>query len=357
MTFQSRGVAAPFTTPLLVATRVRQSRSRVIELVGPSPSGGRGVYVLNWSGVRALCNPTVHDTVLFRRCSGLGAITPALVREVALEVALAGHAGPGALAAARNTMAQDRSRGLLAHFLLVMELVEQLDPNGQRFASIEQRTADLDRRAKAVLQRIAPSLGQHPTQLAAGLTAIGEAFAPIGVASDDRNARIPQLLARLEETHAELSRWLDADPTNEIGGLGRAIADAMVGACDSCSAVLAKTRSMLVDPRALLKRWMVDANGVRTAIARCEWLLDGWERVSLLWLAANSRASRRAALLEMAPLVPVLPREVMEWTDISIPTDAISQVCRVTSGQDDWRTGGSAFALIERNEKLLAMST
>lgn len=356
MTFQGRGVAGPFTTPLLVGTRIRQSRSMAIELVVPSPSGGRGVYILNWPGVRALCNPTVHDTVLFRRCSRLSAITPALVRDVAVEVALTGHAGPQALAAAQATLAQDHTRGLLAHFLLMMALVEQVDPSG-RIASNEQQAADLDRRASAALHRIAPSLGHPPTQLAAGLTAIGELFAPAGVASDDRNARIPQLLARLEETHADLSRWIGTDSADEIGGLGQAIADAMRRACDSGAAVLAKTRSIPMDPKALLKRWMADANGVRALVMRCDWLLDGWERVSLLWLAANSAASRRAALLEMAPLVPVLPREVMEWTDTPIPSEAMRQVCRVTSNQDAWRTGGSAFGLIERNEKLLAMST
>jgi hypothetical protein len=356
MTFQGRGVAAPFTTPLLVGTRIRQSRSMAVELVVPSPSGGRGVYVLNWPGVRALCNPTVHDALLFRRCSRLPAITPALIRDAALDVALAGHAGPQALAAARTTMAQDRARGLLAHFLLVVAIVEQVDPNGQRIAFSEQRTADLDRRASAALHRIAPSMGHPPTQLAAGLTAIGELYAPVGVAFDDRNARIPQLLDRLEETHTDLSRWLDADPAGEIGGLGRAIADAMRRACDSGAAVLATTRSVLMDPKALLKRYMADANGVRALVMRCDWLLDGWERVSLLWLSAHSAAARRAALLEMAPLVPVLPREVMEWVDTPIPSESMRQVCRVTSKQDAWRTGGSAFALIERNEKLLAMS-
>jgi hypothetical protein len=63
------------------------------------------------------------------------------------------------------------------------------------------------------------------------------------------------------------------------------------------------------------------------------------------------------ALLEMAPLIPVLPREVTAWTDIPIHADMLRQACRVTSREDGWRTGGSAFALIERNEKLLAMST
>jgi hypothetical protein len=357
MTFRGRGVAAPFTTPLLVGTRVRQARPGDIELVVSSPSGGRGIYILNWPGVRALCNPTVHDTVLFRRCSQLPAITPALIRDTALEVALAGHAGPEAAAAAETAMTRDRARAMLANVLVVTGLLEQVDPDGRKIPPAAQWTEDLDWHARAVLHRIAPSCGRPPAQLAEGLMAIGAMFAPVGVASDDREARIPRLLIRLEETLADLSCWLDADPANDVGGLGMAITAAMRRACDSGAVVLASTRSVLADRLALLKRWMANAGDIRASVMRCDWLLDGWERVSLLWLSASSEPLRRAALLEMAPLVPVLPREVVEWTDTPIPPESMNQACRVTSKQDAWRTGGSAFALIERNEKLLAMRT
>jgi hypothetical protein len=358
MTFKGRGVAVPFTTPLLAGTRVRESRRAAIELVVPNPSGGRGVYILQWSGVQALCNPTVHDAVLFRHLSRLKSLDPARVRDAALEVALEGHAGRQAAAAAATSTEQDHSQRLLAHFLLMMAMVEQAGPNnGLKRGSLADQTADLDRRATAVLHRIAPSLGHLPTQLAAGLMAIGDIFAPVGVAVTDRDARIPRLLIRLAATHADLSQWLEAGPANDIGGLGRAVAIAMQRTSETGEAVLAKTRSMLLDPRALLRRWMADSGGVNALVSRCDWLLDGWERVSLLWLSAGTAASKRAALLEMAPLVPVLPREVMEWTDTPISVEAMQEICRVTSHRDAWRTGGSAFALIERNEKLLAMST
>jgi hypothetical protein len=363
-TFKGRGVAAPFTTPLLAGTRVRESSRTGVELLVPNLSGGRSFYVLNWPGVRALCNPTLHDAELFRRFRGLALPSPALVREAALEVALEGHAGREAAAAAAVATAQDGAQRLLARSLLMTGLVkqmaglvEQLDPNGAKSVPRAERTAEVDRRASAILHRIAPSFGQSAAQLAAGLTAIGDVFAPVGIAAADRGARIPRLLTRLRNTHADLSLWLDADPSNDIGGLGPAVAAAMQRASASGEAVLARTRSTLMDPQALLRRWMADASGLSALVSRCDWLLDGWERVSLLWLSASSGASRRAALLEMASLVPVLPREVTEWTETPIHPDMMKETCRVTSHQDAWRTGGSAFALIERNEKLLAMST
>jgi hypothetical protein len=234
--------------------------------------------------------------------------------------------------------------------------VEQLDPSGQTGPALPGWTADLDRRATEVLHRIAPSLGQPAAHLATGVMAISNMFTPVGVASTDRDARIPRLLMCLEEARADLARWIEADPGNDIGGLGQAIMIAMRRAGENAATVLERTRSALRDTPALLKRWIRDPDGVAALVARCDWLLDGWDQVRLLWLAARTTASRRAALLEMAPLVPVLPREVMDWTGIPIASEAMRQAFRVTSREDTWRTGGSAIALIERNEKLLAMA-
>ncbi|MDR3531326.1 MAG: hypothetical protein P4L90_12340 [Rhodopila sp.] len=360
VTFRSRGVAAPFTTPLLAGARVRESRQTDIELVVPNPSGGRGVYILHWPGVQAIFNPTVHDTMLFRRFSRLSAIDPAGIREAALDVALEGHAGRQAVAAAEAALASDHQQRLLTHFRLMVALIEQVEPGGLQPASLAARTPDLDRRASNVLHRIAPSLGRTAAHLARDLAAMGNAFASVGAAPEDREARIPRLIARLEDTCIGLSRWLAADPGNDIGndigGLGGLVTAAMRMACGSGALVLENTRTALTDPLASLKRWIAAPGGVLVQAARCDWLLDGWERVCLLWITAQTNASRRAALLEMAPLVPVLPREVMAWTDAAIPAEATDETCRVTSREDTWRSGGAALALIERNEKLRAMS-
>ena len=90
--------------------------------------------------------------------------------------------------------------------------------------------------------------------------------------------------------------------------------------------------------------------------SRCDWVLDGWERVCLLWAIASSDAARRAALLEMATLMPTLPREAQEWTDVTIPVQAMEENCRVTSGHDAWRGGSAAFRWTERNEQLRTLA-
>jgi hypothetical protein len=354
-TFRSRGVAAPFTTPMLVGTRIRESKTG-IELVVPNPSGGRGVYILDWGGVRTLGNPNVHDTVLFRRVSSIGRLDPAGMRDAALDVALDGHAGRDAAAAAKRGIAGDAAFRLNAHFRLMLGLIEQVHPAGMKAIPPAALGEEVERRGTAILHKLAPLVGQSPADLADALAALGNVFAPVGIGADDKDARTACLLRRLEEAQGSLSDWLSADAENDIGGIGRAIAGAMQTADGYGRAILQATRAVAADAIGLLKRWFKDTEAAVTTASRADWVLDGWEWVCLLWLAAQTGAARRRALLEMAQLIPVLPGEAANWTDLPPPPETLRQPCRVTSREDGWRSGGAAFALIERNESLRAMS-
>jgi hypothetical protein len=355
-TFRNRGAAVPFTTPLLVGARVRESKRAGVELVVPNPSGGRGVYIVQWPGVRALCTPSVHDSVLFHGIGQLKQIDPAAVRGVALDVASSGYAGRDAMDAAASARGRDHVNRLLTDFLVVAGLVEQVEPTGWQMTRIAERTPDFDRRADLALRRIAPSLGCPAGHLLNGLAALGTAFTPVGAAANDQTARIPRMIARLKETSAGLSRWLATDPSADIDGLGRAATEAMDAAAGHADAVLAGVRTALADPLALLRRWVIQPEDPLDLAARCDWVVDGWERICLLWKIANSMASRRAALLEMAQLLPVLPREINHWIDKAVAQVAMDGGCRVVNSNDAWRSGGAAFALIQRNELLRVIS-
>ena len=87
-TFLERGVAIPFTTPLLFGTRARPSERHGSELIIPNPSGGRGVYVLSWAAIAQLCQPTLHDQIFNEHIAALVAVTPASIRRVAREIRL-----------------------------------------------------------------------------------------------------------------------------------------------------------------------------------------------------------------------------------------------------------------------------
>ncbi|HEY1412326.1 MAG TPA: hypothetical protein VGF36_09300 [Rhodopila sp.] len=355
-TFQNRGAAVPFTTPRLAGTRVRHSRRPEIELITPNPSGGRGIYVVPWAGVRELCNPTLHDRTLIHRLADLPTIDPASVRDAAMEVAMEGYAGRNAAAAARASRDQDNAHRALAHFRLLAGLIEQVEPTGRKPTMLGQRSEAFDQLAGAALRRLAPSLGYSADYLTDGLATMGDLFAPVGVDRDDQTARIPRLIARLGDAYASVVAWLAAHPESDISGLGETVTASMKVANDGSQALLACLRAMLADPLALLKRWIGDPDDAEASASHCDWLLDGWECVCLLWTTATSTTSRRAALLEMGQILPVLPREVAAWLAIPIPPAAIDSSCRVTSRHDAWRSGAAAFALIQRNEALRAMS-
>jgi hypothetical protein len=355
-TFRNRGAAVPFTTPLLAGARVRASQREGVELVVPNPSGGRGVYVVQWPGVRALCMPTVHDTVLFHGIAHLKQIDPAAVRSVALDVASRGYAGRDAMEAADAARARDHTQSLLTDFLVAAGLIEQVEPTGHRMTRIAERTPDFDRRADLALRRIAPSFGCPEAQLRDGLATLGAAFTPVGALANDQTARIPRTMVRLEETSAELSHWLMTDPAHDIGGLGKVVTGAIDATASHAGTVLAGVRTKLADPLALLRRWITQPDDPLDLAARCDWVLDGWERICLLWKIADSVASRRAALLEMAQLLPPLPLEINHWIDRAVAQALLDDGCRVVSSSDAWRSGGAGLALIQRNEMLRAMS-
>jgi hypothetical protein len=339
-----------------MGARVRESKRVGVELVVPNPSGGRGVYIVQWPGVRALCTPSVHDTVLFHGISQLKQIDPAAVRNVALDVAIGGYAGRDAMQAAESARGRDRVHRLLTDFLVVAGLVEQVEPTGRPMTRIAERTPDFDRRADLVLRRIEPSFGCRAGHLLNGLAALGAAFTPIGAAANDQSARIPRTVFGLKETRAELSHWLATDPASDVGGLGKLVTDTMDAAIGHAGTVLAGARDTLADPLALLRRWVIQPDDPLDLAARCDWVVDGWERISLLWKIADTMASRRAALLEMAQLLPVLPREIKDWVDGAVAQVPFDEGCRVVSNNDAWRSGGAAFALIQRNEFLRARS-
>jgi hypothetical protein len=354
-TFLSRGVVAPFTTPRLTGSRVRVSLKGDIELVVPNPSGGRGVYILDWAGVRTLGHPTVHDSILFKRLASVDRLDPAGMRDAALDVARQGHAGKPAIAAATLHLNRDAAHRLQAHFLLMIGLIEMVRPTGLKLGSLAQHAANVERRGSAILHQLAPLIGRSPAELADALAAMGTVFAPVGIAAQDKESRIARLLARMEDVHAALSDWLRADPGNDVGGLGHAVARAMQVATEYGQAVLASIRATAVDPLKLLKRWLTASDEVVAIAGRVDWVLDGWDWICSLWLVAANDESRRMALLEMAQLVPVLPGETSSWTDTPTPPQVLQQPCRVTSREDAWRSGGTAFALIGRNETLRAM--
>jgi len=323
--FAERGIDAPFTAPLLTGARVRPMPRPGIELVVPNPAGGRGVYILPWSSARTLCNPTVHDLRLYEELRRVPALTPNAVRLAARIVARQGLAGQEAQQAAIAADAAEAAERLRVSSLLWIAL---------RSANLPGLTADV---------------------VARSLDALGSLFVPIGLPPHPEAARLSRLVVALDSLRGETDCWARTNAGEALAAIARMVSETAAAAIATAGPLLEDARALAADVPALLRQWMRAPEEVAARINRADWVLDGWDRIVLLWREAVLPAGQRAALLEMAQLVPDLPEEIGDWV-ARPPPPLWARDCRVISLNERWRTGSAGFGLVARNERFRARS-
>lgn len=352
-TFLERGVAVPFTTPLLGGTRARPSEKGGLELVVPNPSGGRGVYVMGWNGITALCRPTLHDKQLCERIGLVKSVTPAAIRRVARAVAAEGLAGEEAMEAAQTAIKGEHGDRLVANYQLLVTLVEQI---GLKALTDGGKPANMETRARATVAHIAPRLGQTAPWVAAALEAIAESLTLIGIRSSSTDARIPRLMVLLAGTRDQVSEWSQHQVEEDQASYARMVCTVAELTLAMATTTLARAHALTDNVYDLLRAWSVDPQPIAQIAARPEWLLDGWEKICLIWELASDDAGRRAALAEMAELIPVVPKEAKEWCETTHDVDVTVRLRRLVRLNEDWRTGGAVYNLIARNEHIRAIT-
>ena len=349
-TFQERGVSIPFTTPLLGGTRARPGDKAGLELVIPNPSGGPGVYIMGWNAIPALCRPTLHDRQLSERIAAMPNVVPSAIRRVAREVAAEGLAGEEAMQAALAAADAEKNDRTVTNFLLLMALVDQV----ALFKDAPQGVPDMETRARLTVAHIAPNIGRSADWVATALESLGDTMAAVGVTGQPTPSRVSRLIDLLHDTCASLAAWSrnqkDADQATYVEMINTSASHTLTLARDTT----ARSRGLTQNLTELLRGWAADSDSIVRLAARPEWLLDGWEQICLIWRCAQDDASRRAALIEIAQLVPVMPQEACHWSDIVIELDVAARLRRTVPANEDWRTGAIVFDLIARNENIRA---
>jgi hypothetical protein len=357
-TFVERGVAVPFTTPRLGGTRARRAENRRLELSVPNLSGGRGVYIIPWSGLAELCRPTLHDKVFSQRISGIINLTPTAVRQVARQIATEGLAGDEAMEAARAASDTDKGDRVIANHRLMVTLVEQVVDwfSPPALTCDEAQVMEPAERARLAVDCISPRLGQTTTWTGNALEELADAMAATGVGSVGATGRTPRLINLLRDVRASVSDWSGTQRQENMKAYARML-------CTVADLTLTLTQTVVAEAQALpdnmielLRSWAADRDAVIGRVQRPDWLLDGWEQICLIWNAARDDAERYAALAEIAARVPILPKEANEWCSTSYEIDNLAQLRRVTGQTDDWSPGSMEFNLIARNEHFRAMS-
>jgi hypothetical protein len=353
--FLERGVAVPFTTPQLAGARIRHAQRTGTEFVVPNPSGGRGVYILTWGGVKQLCRPTVHDTLLHQRVSRLPIMDPAAVRVTARQLAAEGLAGKEATLAAAASVALERQELILINFLLLVMLMEQIEPAGLSISADTEHTPEIDRRARRIVTHVGATIGRGAAQIGADLEALGALFVPIGLNAEIPPARLPRLLTRLEAAAGDLQGWAKQLPDDSRAGLAASLSRSATVTASCASAAHSAARGLTNDVTGLLRVWASTPGEIVKQTSRPEWILDGWERFCLLWETATTISAQSAALLEMAQLVPMLPKEGATFGEERLELEKLEPGLRNAQLNASWRGGGASHGLIARNERLQGM--
>jgi hypothetical protein len=347
----------PFTTPYLVGARVRPAPRGGVELIVANASGGPGVYITPWEGVQSLCSPTLHDRRLNAKFRFLSGITPGGLRRAALDVAAEGLAGRPAAVAAKAARAQDDQERTALNVELLLDVIRAVEQRGRGWSPPDLSDGDmLGRRARTALAVLAPRFGCPAEELFQVVEQIAETFSPIGVERQASPARLPRLIADVDALPQAMGDWPYA--RGEDGTLDTVLVQQTAELAVALSrAALEQARGLLDDMPRMMRRWLADADEVKRLAARPEWLLDGWERICLLWQVADASFGRPLALREVVNLLPMTPREASVWTQINIggQVDALVRRRKLTP-REDWRTGVTQTDLIARNERLRALS-
>lgn len=354
-TFVERGVAVPFTTPVLTGARARPGERGTTEIIVPNPAGGRGVYILPWGGICQLCRPTVHDTVLNQRVSALRSVTPDAIQKIARAVAAEGLAGRAPLAAAAAAAESDREEELVTNFNLLLALIEQMAPvEFGAMAAHRQATDDLKARARRATEQLAPRIGRTPDAIAIELEELARIFAPLGVPGQQPTPRLIRVLNSLRELRDGMQQWTvrHADETGAAAEMIATVADVTIACAERTVADAHLRLGAMAD---LLAGWQARPEEIMSVAARPSWLLDGWDQICLIWRRAETELKRVAAIFEMAVLVPVIPREASEWVGMTVDTDVVTRFRRTVRRNEDWRTGAN-LELIASNEQLRALT-
>jgi hypothetical protein len=351
-TFAQRGVAVDFTTPLLVQARIRQSRGDAVELILPNLAGGRGSYILAWRSLVQFASITMHDNALYEAVLSANRIDPATVRTATLSVAAEGLAGRDAMRQAAVLLNQEKEEALLTNFLLVVELLKLAGLSARELMAGRPGEGSEARMKRAILQ-VSNALTISPEVLYQRIESLTQSTFSVGLPWAPTLGRLRRLLIDLDRFQETVMLWQQRDVT-DAAEVGRFAAEVALHTTTMTRRTLVETDAMLRNVLSIMRHWERDAGVISNQMSRLAWLLDGWSYIVTLWDSAKDEAHERQrdTILDLTRHIPVMPREVAEWTESGLEEQAKSIQRKWVRLNQDWRTGKDIGDLVARNESL-----
>ena len=303
----------PFTTPSVAFSRVRGDGRDGLEVLVPGLSGSQGVYVIPWRALRDMFKMTVHDRALHEEIDGLKEATPQNVRDVVLNVAAGGLAGPKARAAALTSRQKDEDDKLRSGFYLIAAVVKNLSGSELQVSLNEVATEEGQREVRNILNRIADHL-QLPTSIMHDrMDAWATAISNVGVKDMPTKCRVRRAMDRIHTFSDTLGIWGDQAFTGnkDFGRVINSIAFETLSVINTYLATLDKFTEMSGET---LSNWPKAGDNVTALAAKAEWLLDGWDNLVALW---DSSVDEPAHIIDSVVgdifrLLPLAPRDELD---------------------------------------------
>jgi hypothetical protein len=351
-TFVDRGVNVPFTTPILLGARARpQEDGDGLEVLIPNPSGGEGVYILPWASIPEICSPTLHDRRLWHLLRDELILSPGIVREASETAASEGHAGRAAALAVNDVRQAREDRAKRINFGLLLRLIKQME--GQ---TADRPAPELDdprqvalRGQRAVLA-CAQRLRMTTEAVAAALEELASAFNGLGMPQDNNLAPSRQLIVELQKLAASIELWRSNLPPHATLGSSALVEKSLHLTLDCAYKAADQFDNLLGDTFGAIHAWQQDRQDILQDLTRLDWLLDGWETILGIWNAAQG-SDKSVAMMEMALLAPILPKEVISWLGFQPDMAQERRKFRIVQQFEDWRSG-RVIDMIARNENL-----
>ncbi|CAO3433987.1 hypothetical protein [Azospirillum endophyticum] len=354
-TFEERGAAVAFTTPLLSQTRVRRGDRAKLEVLIPSLSQGTGIYVVVWKAVPEMVSMTMHDRYLHDLIVKEDACSPYEIRRATLRAARRGLAGPKAAQAARRALEEEDEQNTLTHYLLILSILKAVGLESPEMLKTRIDTDEGQRLTRQLMTRAAESLRMDATLLYARLADVAAVAAPVGLALSPRPGRLTRGLTDLKEFRDSMIGWArdvpgDASPVAEFCA---EVAQHTIAIGDK---VLVDFHRRLEAIGPLMRDWDDAFIRVRSQAVRMAWLLDGWSHITAAWEVAQAedRQQQAATVNDLFRILPLLPRRESARDLVEDAKQVEAAHRRSVRMLEDWRTGRMDIDAIRRIEAVKA---
>jgi len=353
--FADRGVAVPFTTPLLAQARVRLDTTSRPEFILANLSGGKGRYIMPWSGLQELATVTLHDRALYERLKPPVIRRPGGVRQAALQTAAKGFAGPRAAAAAKKTLTTEQQYTILTHFYLIVRLLRMVDLTLSQSVEEVVRDAQAQKAARVALDQAAKVLGVPQMDMLSRIEALSTLIASVGLSDAGTRGHLARQALAVDDLQRSLRAWAlsQGSEVADLAAFSGQIAEMTSSLCQRC---IADIDRHLNDLPAVFKSWKTRIGDIEKALARLHNLLDGWDYIATLWRNAADQDFHESAtaVAEIYRVLPMLPKNEVKSAseDQMIEMNAVQR--RWVRANQDWRTGRLDFAMVKRLETIKA---